>query len=161
MSLPNPLLNNQWPSRTVHLFFAGTARIMLMPCFKKLSVKKFNVYVPNRRPLSHNTLTHTRPNYTKSTHSYHTLFTQGKSPSPTVLDQPTDDHRWGVSGSATVGPGTSLLSSVKIRPTLRTSLEIWQTPQKFWTVQNFCGIATVGCLRTTSWTLPYPFPPFP
>ena len=34
------------------------------------------------------------------------------SPSPTVPDKPTDDHRWGVSGSATAGPDTSLLSSV-------------------------------------------------
>ena len=42
------------------------------------------------------------------------------------LRMTTDSHRWGVSGSATVGPGTSLLSSVYIRLTLRTSLAIWQ-----------------------------------
>ena len=33
-------------------------------------------------------------------------------PSPTVPDQPTDGEKWGVSGSATVGPDTSLLLSV-------------------------------------------------
>ena len=29
-----------------------------------------------------------------------------------VPDQPMDDRRWGVYGSATVGPGTSFLPSV-------------------------------------------------
>ena len=45
-------------------------------------------------------------------------------PSPTVPDQPTDDHGWRARRSATVGPATSLLSFAKIRPSLRTSVAI-------------------------------------